>query len=235
MILFNYIVIQSNEKSGGIIMNYDIVKICTGKVKTEVFGTHPPKRTAVSKTPITQPTYLSFLGLEGDEHAYHGHGGINKAICLYDQLDYELWRPYIDDMPDYAAFGENITTVGLTKDHIAIGDTFKFGDAIIQVTEGRGPCHTIAKKYDVPNLVKLMSAAHATGCYFRVLEEGIIEQDSSLELLELHPVQLTLEEYNALQYTDKKNVALLEKALRVDALPEEHQVKFRRQLHKFSL
>ncbi|TDM12242.1 MOSC domain-containing protein [Macrococcus lamae] len=215
-------------------MEYKIIKICTGKIKTEVFDSHPPKKTAVSKSPIQQPTYVSYLGLEGDEHEYHGHGGVDKAICLYDQLDYDLWRPYIEIMPEYALFGENITTVGLTKDNIAIGDTFKFGSAVIQVTEGRGPCQTIAKKYNVPNLVKLMSAAHATGCYFRVLEEGLVEPDSQLELLSKHPIQFTIDEYNALKYTAKKNKCLLEKALKVDALPEEDQVKFRKQLLKLT-
>ncbi|KAA1042383.1 MOSC domain-containing protein [Macrococcus equipercicus] len=215
-------------------MEYEVINICTGKIKTEIFGSNRPKKTAVSKYPIQQPTFLSFLGLEGDEHAYQGHGGPNKAICLYDKLDYDMWRPYIQDMPEYAMFGENITTIGLTKDQLAIGDQFKFGEAVIQITEGRGPCNTIAKKYDVPDLVKLMSAAHATGCYFRVLQEGIVTPDSRLELLEKHPAQFTLNAFNALKYTDKKNKALLEKALTVDALPEEHQLKFTKQLQKLT-
>ncbi|TDL99008.1 MOSC domain-containing protein [Macrococcus brunensis] len=212
-------------------MKYEVIKICTGKVKKLMLG-GKPKKTAVNKYPITEPNYLSKLGFEGDEHEYKGHGGVNKAVCLYDKLDYALWQDYITDMPDYAMFGENITTVGLTKDKIAIGDTFRLGDAVIQVSEGRGPCNTIAKKYEVPTLVKMMSAAHATGCYFRVLEEGYVQPDSQLELLERDPEQFTLDEFNALLYTDKKNVNLLKKAVSVKALSEDQRQTFMQRLER---
>ncbi|GGB00929.1 molybdenum cofactor biosysynthesis protein [Macrococcus hajekii] len=210
-------------------MNYDILKICTGKVEKVMLG-DKFKKTAVNKYPITEATYLSKLGFAGDEHEYKGHGGVNKAVCLYDKLDYSLWTDYIQDMPDYAMFGENITTVGLTKDQIAIGDIFRLGDTLIQVTEGRGPCNTIAQKHQVPQLVKLMSASHATGCYFRVLEEGVVQPDSQLELIHRHPVQFTLDDFNTLIYTDQRNQILIQKALKVDALSEEHRLKFEKRL-----
>ena len=211
-------------------MEYEVIQICTGKVEKVLLG-GTPKRTAVNKYPITEPNYLSRLGFEGDEHAYKGHGGVNKAVCLYDKLDYALWQDFISDMQDYAMFGENITTVGLTKENIAIGDTFRLGDAVIQVSEGRGPCNTIAKKYSVPTLVKMMSAAHATGCYFRVLEEGYVQPDSQLELLERDPAQFTLDEFNSLLYTDKKNVNLLKKAISVSALSEDQRQTFQKRLN----
>jgi len=214
-------------------MKHEIIKICTGKVEKLMLG-GTSKKTAVNKYPITEPNYLSKLGFKGDEHEYKGHGGINKAVCLYDKLDYALWQGYITDMPEYAMFGENITTVGLTKDNIAIGDTFRLGDAVIQVTEGRGPCNTIAKKYEIPTLVKMMSAAHATGCYFRVLEEGFVQPDSVLELVERDSANFTLDEFNALLYTDKKNVNLLKKAVSVRALSEDQRQIFEQRLSKLA-
>lgn len=212
-------------------MEYKIIKICTGAVQTVTFHDQKPKRTAVNKLPITSPTFLSYLGLTGDEHEYKGHGGVNKAICLFDRLDYEMWKDYID-LPEYAMFGENITTIGLTKDQLAVGDVFQFGDAVIQVTEGRGPCSTIARKYNVPQLVKMMSAAHATGCYFRVLEEGMVQPDSQLTLLHQHPARFTIDEFNSLLYTDPKNKELLEKAMMIEALPDDHRQKFAAKLAK---
>ncbi|TDM03607.1 MOSC domain-containing protein [Macrococcus carouselicus] len=212
-------------------MNYEIVKICTGKVE-KVMLNGKPKKTGVNKYPITETNYLSKMGFEGDEHEYKGHGGINKAVCLYDKLDYTLWQDYIHDMPDYAMFGENITTIGLTKDRIAIGDIFKLGEAVIQVTEGRGPCNTIAKKYKVPSLVKMMSMSHATGCYFRVLQEGYVQPDSNLILLERDPANFTLEAFNTLLYTDKKNVDLLKHAVSVTALSEDQRQTFQQRLDR---
>lgn len=213
-------------------MTYEIRAICVGSVNNVTLGDGSQKKTAVNKFPITSNTFLSRLGLTGDEHEYHGHGGVNKAICLYDYNDYALWTDYIPNMPDFAMFGENITTVGLTKDVLSIGDIFSFGDAIIQVTEGRGPCSTIAKKYNVSKLVKMMSARHATGCYFRVLQEGMVTPKSALALLEKHPLNFTIDNYNALMYTDQKNIDLLHKAVAVDALPEEHKALFNKRLQK---
>lgn len=212
-------------------MKFEILKICSGKAKDVNVG-DKTIHTAYLKTPITEPTHLNKLGLVGDEHVYKLHGGVDKAICLYDKDDYALWESYIPNMPEYSAFGENITTRGLTKDNIAIGDTFKLGEGIIQVTESRGPCNTIAQIHGVPDIVKMILAKNATGCYFRVLKEGTIHPGDALELIERHPVQFTIDEFNTLKYHEKKNKALLEKALLVDALPLSHKEKFQSQLEK---
>lgn len=210
-------------------MHYELKRICIGGIeKIDVNGKE--KKTAYYKYPIENAVQLTVTGFVGDQHVYKGHGGVNKAVCLYDYKDYDLWSDYMDIDTEFSLFGENITTVGLDKDTICIGDTFKLGEALIQVTEGRGPCNTIAQVHNVPNIVKMMAASQATGCYFRVLVEGVVAPNSRLELMKKDETRLTLHEFNELVYGDKKNKALIEKALKVDALPAEHKEKFAKRL-----
>ncbi|WP_414042772.1 MOSC domain-containing protein [Macrococcus sp. EM39E] len=210
-------------------MYYEVKRICIGKVeKMNVNG--KGKRTAYYKYPIEGPTLLTVTGFVGDNQVYKAHGGVNKAVCLYDFNDYALWKDYMVLDTPYTLMGENITTVGLDKDTICIGDIFKLGDALIQVSEGRGPCNTIAQVHGVPDIVKMMCASRATGCYFRVLVEGMVAPNSQLELMKKDDIGFTLHEFNTLIYGDKKNKALIEKALKVDALAEEYKEKFAKRL-----
>lgn len=210
-------------------MQYEVKRICIGQIEKIQVG-DKEKRTAYFKYPIEGPTLLTVTGFVGDNQVFKAHGGINKAVCLYDFNDYVLWKDYMSLDTEFSLFGENITTVGLGKDDISIGDTFKLGDAVIQVTECRGPCNTIALVHKVPNIVKMMAASRATGCYFRVLVEGMVAPDSQLELIKKDDLGFTVHEFNELMYGDKKNKALIEKALKVDALPEEHKQKFAKRL-----
>ncbi|MGZ9849309.1 MOSC domain-containing protein [Macrococcus psychrotolerans] len=210
-------------------MQYEVKRICIGSIeKINVKGKE--KKTAYYKYPVVNAVQLTFMGFVGDQHVYKGHGGINKAVCLYDLNDYDLWSDYIEIDTEFSLFGENITTVGLDKDTISIGDIYKLGEALIQVTEGRGPCNTIAQIHNVPNIVKMMAASRATGCYFRVLAEGMVAPDCQLELVKKDETGFTLHEFNELVYGDKKNKALIDKALKVEALPAEHKEKFAKRL-----
>ncbi|MGK0577670.1 MOSC domain-containing protein [Macrococcus capreoli] len=210
-------------------MQYEVKRISIGQVEKKLFN-GKEKETAYYKYPIEMPTLLTSTGFVGDHQVYKFHGGVNKAVCLYDFNDYALWQDYMNIETDYSLMGENITTVGLDKDNICIGDTFKLGEAVIQVTEGRGPCNTIAQVHNVPDIVKMMCASRATGCYFRVLVEGVVAPNSQLELMKKDHNGFTINEYNELMYGERDNQILIKKALKVDALPEEHKEKFRKRL-----
>lgn len=210
-------------------MEYEVKRICIGD-KQKININNKEKLTAFYKYPIDKLTQLTVTGFVGDHQVYKGHGGVNKAVCLYDYNEYKQWSDVMNIDTEFSLFGENITTVGLDKDTICIGDTFKLGEALIQVTEGRGPCNTIAQVHNVPDIVKMMAASRATGCYFRVLIEGIVAPDSQLELVKKDEIGLTLHEFNELIYGTKKDKSLIEKALQVDALPEEYKEKFSKRL-----
>lgn len=210
-------------------MEYEVKRICIGD-EQKINLNNKEKLTAFYKYPIDKLTQLTVTGFVGDQQVYNGHGGVNKAVCLYDYNEYKQWSDVMNIDTEFSLFGENITTVGLDKDTICIGDTFKLGEALIQVTEGRGPCNTIAQVHNVPDIVNMMATSRATGCYFRVLIEGIVAPDSQLELVKKDEIGLTLHEFNELIYGNKKDKALIEKALQVDALPEEYKEKFSKRL-----
>ncbi|WP_414050330.1 MOSC domain-containing protein [Macrococcus animalis] len=210
-------------------MQYEVKRICIGQVEKKTFN-GKEKETAYYKYPIEMPTLLTSTGFVGDNQVYKGHGGVNKAVCLYDFNDYALWKDYMVLDTLYTLMGENITTVGLDKDKICIGDTFKLGEAVIQVSEGRGPCNTIAQVHNVPHIVKMMCTSRATGCYFRVLVEGMVAPNSQLDLIVKDNNGLTLHEYNELMYGDKYNTRLLEKPLKVDVLSGDVKEKFKKRI-----
>lgn len=95
-------------------MDYTIKAICAGKVKTLHYDNQPMK-SGMDKTPIDAPIWLSKLGFEGDEQAYHGHGGPDKAVCLFSTAHYSMWKDVISPIPDHAFLGRTFLLMILMK------------------------------------------------------------------------------------------------------------------------
>jgi MOSC domain-containing protein YiiM len=133
------------------------------------------------------------LGLSGDEQADRKHhGGPEMAVHLYPFEHYEAWRL---DYPEQAArfappglFGENLSTQGLTEGDVCIGDVFKAGNTLLQISQGRQPCWKLNVRLGIEQLAVMLQQTGRTGWYFRVLEEGSITVGDALELVERpHP------------------------------------------------
>ena len=99
---------------------------------------------AIAKAPLAGPVKIGFLGLEGDEQADRRvHGGPDKALHHYPHDHYARWREGRDGEPLLAApgaFGENVATLGLTEEQVCIGDRFRLGSALVEISQGRQPC-----------------------------------------------------------------------------------------------
>lgn len=119
------------------------------------------------------------LGLAGDEQAdLSVHGGPDKAIYCYPREHYARWRGMTPGhipllMP--GSFGENLTTLGLDEDGVAIGDVFRIGTALVQVSQPRLPCFKLALRFNDPQMVRMIVRSGLSGWYLRVLEEGSLE------------------------------------------------------------
>src|SRR5262245_36943234 len=110
-------------------------------------------KTAFIKKPVTHPLPLREPGFDGDEHGYEFHGGPDKAVLAYAHTHYAFWRQQHGlDLPESAAFGENLTIDGLTEETAHLGDVFQIGSAVIQVTQPRAPCFKIGARYGVPRM-----------------------------------------------------------------------------------
>lgn len=143
---------------------------------------------AIAKAPREGPVAVGLLGLDGDEQAdaVH-HGGIDKALHHYPADHYPFWRSVLGEHPLLAqagAFGENVSTLGLTEREVCLGDHFRLGSALIEVSQGRQPCWKQGHRLGNPAVVATIVTYRIPGWYYRVLEPGMVAAGDTLELIE---------------------------------------------------
>ena len=165
--------------------------------------------------------------IAGDDVANHkAHGGPDRVVCFYPVEHYTYWEKTFDKKIAMPAFGENVTAAGMTEAQVNIGDVFKIGEAVLQVTQGRVPCVTISNYNNQNQLLKQVIDTNLTGYFFRVLQEGIINLDSEIRLLEKDSNGITVEIATQILFHQKDNKESIEKILKVDALSEEWRNRF---------
>lgn len=145
-----------------------------------------PWTTASFKDAVDGPVWLGATSLAGDGQAdLANHGGPDKAVCAYPAAHYPYWRAHLvlPEM-DYGAFGENFTVANLTEREVCIGDVFAVGQARVQVSQPRQPCWKLARRWGIRDLVARVADTGYTGWYFRVLEDGEVEKDLPLVLMD---------------------------------------------------
>lgn len=147
---------------------------------------------AIAKSPVEGPRTVHLLGIEGDQQAdLTVHGGPEKAIHHYPRDHYDWWAERLGRHALLAApgaFGENVSTRGLTEDDVCIGDRFRLGSALVEVCQGRQPCWKQAHRLDDKRVVSLMVKSGRTGWYYRVIEEGSVAAgDALVPVSRLHP------------------------------------------------
>ncbi|WP_260924781.1 MOSC domain-containing protein [Novosphingobium sp. 9] len=150
-----------------------LISLATGKVRPFRNADEP---SAIAKVPVTGAVRVTFLGLEGDEQAdLSVHGGHDKAIHHYPHDHYAFWREAIGDHGHLAmpgAFGENVSTTGLTEGEVCIGDRWRLGSALVEVSQGRQPCWKLDHRFDGARVNAAMIRTRRPGWYYRVIEEG---------------------------------------------------------------
>lgn len=144
-------------------------------------------RTGMNKQPVVGAVKLGLLGLEGDEQAdtLH-HGGVDKAVHHYPGDHYSEWSvelPLADGAWSVGRFGENFSTLGMSERQVCIGDIYRVGTALLQVSSGRRPCHKLALTMGVDDMVQRVAATRRTGWYYRVIEPGEVSCEDTLRLV----------------------------------------------------
>ena len=142
-----------------------------------------------------------------------------ERLYCYPHENYAYWRKELqrDDF-HYGQFGENLTTQGLLENEVCIGDIYEIGQAVIQLTQPRVPCYKLANKLGIPSFAKTFLRANRSGFYARVLEEGGVQADDDIKLMQRDAVGMSVAEVNAALYLDKRDRASVERALRIEAL-----------------
>ena len=130
--------------------------------------------TGIYKAPVAGRVMLHRFNLDGDQQAdLTVHGGPDKAVYVYPSEHYPVWQAELPDVQlPYGAFGENFTTKGLDESSVHLGDQFRIGDAIVEVTQPRMPCYKLAIRFNRPDMPKRFHASGRCGFYLAVLREG---------------------------------------------------------------
>jgi MOSC domain-containing protein YiiM len=190
--------------------------------------------TGIFKEPVAGPVQLRQLNLDGDRQAdLTVHGGPDKAVYGYPSEHYPYWRSELE-RPEltWGMFGENLTVEGMLESQINIGDTFRIGSAVVQVTQPRQPCYKLGVKFQRDDILKLFLSSLRSGFYFRVLKEGKVNTGDVIESLDRDPHNITVTDITRLYSVDKQNVELKRRAIAVEALPESWRNYFQAQLGK---
>ena len=197
-----------------------IQAVLAGRVKP--FGPNG-EPSAIRKTPSAGPVMLAPLGLEGDEHAYHGHGGPDKALLQYATEHYRMWKELLPGF-DLAGggFGENVPTSGLTEATVCVGDRYRIGRrAIVELSQPRQPCWKLGYNAGQREIPRLMQEHAAPGWYYRVIEPGPIAPGDRMELLERPLPDWTIERVIRGFYGSPMDEAFLESLVDLHALGAE--------------
>lgn len=148
---------------------------------------------AIDKHAVDRMLKLGIEGFEGDEQGdRRHHGGPEKAVHHYPGEHYAVWRRDLPGLPAdlfrTGAFGENLGTSGLTESNVCVGDTFRLGTALIQVSQARQPCWKLNLRFGRSDMSRRVQDSGRTGWYYRVLEAGEVAPGAPLRLLERpHP------------------------------------------------
>lgn len=176
--------------------------------------------TGVWKAPVDGPVMLRRHNLDGDGQGdLAGHGGEQRAVLVYQLDAYRHWRDVLgrDDLTP-GSFGENFTVDGLADDEVRVGDRFRVGDAVVEVTQPRVTCYRVGLRLGEPRLPALLVAHRRPGFYLRVLTEGEVRAGDDIVKVSDGPEPVTVAEIDALLYLPGHDRDAVARALRIGAL-----------------
>lgn len=176
--------------------------------------------TGAWKAPVTGPRMVRRLNIDGDGQGdLGGHGGEIRAVLVYQSASYDYWRRELrrDDL-SAGAFGENLTVDGLPDDEVCIGDRYRIGDVVLEVTQPRVTCYRVGMRLGEPRMAALLVSHRRPGFYCRVLAEGEVSAGADIVKVADGPEQVSVAEIDALLYLPGHPRDALQRALRIPAL-----------------
>lgn len=198
-----------------------IISTNIGKATTFLWNGRE-EQTGIFKYPTDEPLFLSKMDVLKDtvidrEH----HAGINKACYLFPSDHYPYWKGMYPELNwDWGMFGENLTVEGLDESIMRIGDIYKIGNAVVQVSQPREPCYKLGVRFGNAKILKEFIDYGYSGTYVRILEEGEVKNGDELILQEKSENTLTVKECFQIILAKQKDPVLLQKAINNPSLPE---------------
>ena len=185
-------------------------------------------RTGIWKSPVVGRVIVRKLNIVGDGQGdLAGHGGVNRAVMVYQLDSYRYWERQLSRTDfSYGQFGENFTVEGLPDVDVCIGDRYRIGTALFEVSQPRVTCYRLGIRMDEPQMAALVVAHHRPGFYFRVLEEGEVGAGDEIVRVAEGSERMNVAEIDALLYLPTHASEQLERALRIPALSQGWQDSF---------
>jgi MOSC domain-containing protein YiiM len=197
-----------------------VVSVNTGRERSASWA-GGLRRTAIDKRPVTAAVPVSLLGLAGDEQADQDHhGGTEQAVYAYAREDLDWWAARLGRELRAGMFGENVTTQGLNVTGAVIGEVWRFGGAVMQVTSPRIPCIVFRNWLGEKGWIKAFRQAGRPGAYLRVCEPGTLRAGDPVQVVSRPVTRVTVAEALEAFYT--RDVEVMR---RLETVPG-HSVKF---------
>jgi ferredoxin-NADP reductase/MOSC domain-containing protein YiiM len=177
-------------------------------------------RTGIWKNPVQSRLMVRRLNIDGDGQGdLGGHGGPNRPVFVYQLDSYRYWERELSRSDfSYGQFGENFTIEGLPDDEVCIGDRFRIGGALFEISQPRVTCYRVGIRMDEPRMAALLVAQHRPGFYFRVLEEGEVGAGDEIIKVADGVERMSVAEIDGALYLRGHTRDQLERAWRIPAL-----------------
>ncbi len=184
--------------------------------------------TGIWKSPVPGRCRVRRLNVDGDGQGdLAGHGGEHRSVFVYQIESYRYWQEKLGRSDFvYGQFGENFTVEGLADDAVCIGDRYRIGGGLFEVTQPRVTCYRIGIRMDDPRMPALLTSSGRPGFYLRVLQEGEVGAGDEIAKVAEAAERMTVAEINALLYSGNHPRDRLERALRIEALPTGWRTSF---------
>src|ERR1700686_2322350 len=190
--------------------------------------------TAIWKSPVEGRRMVRKLDVVGDAQGdLSGHGGEQRAVFVYQMDAYQYWKGFLGRKDlIFGKFGENFTVEGLPDNEVCIGDRYRIGDAIFEVTQPRVTCYRVGIRMNEPRMAALLVEQRRPGFYFRVLQEGEVGAGDDIVKITDGPERISVAEVDALLYLPGHSSEQLQRALRIPALSKGWQSSFQAMLQQ---
>lgn len=188
------------------------------------------EQTGIFKKPVTKPLFLTKTEVETDTviDRVH-HAGVHKACYLFSSDDYPYWKKIYPELDwDWGMFGENLTVSGLDEAQIRIGDVYRLGTALVQISQPREPCYKLGIRFGTQDVLKQFIDHNRPGTYVRILEEGEVKVGDELTLHEQSRNELTVQLFYKLLYLREKPKDLLNMFMENPSVPQYKKERYQK-------
>lgn len=188
--------------------------------------------TGIFKYPVTTGIELGNEVVANDTVANRAvHGGEYKACYLFSADEYTYWKNLYPDLSwDWGMFGENLSVQDLDEASIRLGNVYKMGSALVQISQPREPCYKLGVRFGSQEIIQQFIDRGYPGTYVRILQKGNVKAGDGLELIEEADNPLTIQQFYQLLFSREKNKEHLSLAIENTALPEAKREKLKRWL-----